>query len=160
MLKSQEIQLAQSKRRERMAEHLFQTADFPEAHVSARYDVTAYDALAVGDSVEQALRIEQVVVPPRVEPGRHQKCRRQIGQTLVLQRLEVFTSVTTLLALLSRYFLGGEVIQPFAKTMLIGVLVGTYSSIFIASPLLLFLEQRYGKGPAKPKGPGVNKAVV
>lgn len=42
-------------RNERMAEHLFQTADFPEAHVSARYDVTAYDALAVGDSVEQAL---------------------------------------------------------------------------------------------------------
>lgn len=42
-------------RNERMAEHLFQTADFPEAHVSARYDVTAYDELAVGDSVEQAL---------------------------------------------------------------------------------------------------------
>ncbi len=72
----------------------------------------------------------------------------------------VLTSVTTLLALLSLFFLGGEVIQPFAKTMLIGVLVGTYSSIFIASPLLLFLEERYGKAPAKPKGPGINKAVV
>jgi preprotein translocase subunit SecF len=54
------------------------------------------------------------------------------------------TSITTMLALLSLYFLGGEVIQPFAFAMLIGVLVGTYSSIFIASPLLLFLEQRYG----------------
>jgi len=73
----------------------------------------------------------------------------------------VLTSVTTLIALLSLFFLGGEVIQPFAKTMLIGVLVGTYSSIFIASPLLLFLEQRYGDdGSPKPKGPGVNKAVV
>ncbi len=71
------------------------------------------------------------------------------------------TSLTTLLALASLYLLGGEVIQPFAKTMLIGVLVGTYSSIFIASPLLLFLEQRYGDGgQPKPKGPGVNKAVV
>ena len=71
------------------------------------------------------------------------------------------TSLTTLLALASLYLLGGEVIQPFAKTMLIGVLVGTYSSIFIASPLLLFLEQRYGDGgQSKPKGPGVNKAVV
>lgn len=72
----------------------------------------------------------------------------------------VLTSVTTLLALLSLYFMGGEVIQPFAKTMLIGILVGTYSSIFIASPLLLFLEERYGKPPEKPKGPGINKAVV
>lgn len=73
----------------------------------------------------------------------------------------VLTSITTLLALGSLYVLGGEVIQPFAKTMLIGVLVGTYSSIFIASPLLLFLEQRYGKPAeaAKKTGPGVNKAA-
>jgi preprotein translocase subunit SecF len=73
----------------------------------------------------------------------------------------VLTSITTLVALLSLFFLGGEVIQPFAKTMLIGVLVGTYSSIFIASPLLLFLETRYGGGGSGPteKGPGINKAV-
>jgi preprotein translocase subunit SecF len=45
--------------------------------------------------------------------------------------------------------------------MLIGVVVGTYSSIFIASPLLLFLEERYGDtGPQdKKKGTGINKAV-
>jgi preprotein translocase subunit SecF len=74
----------------------------------------------------------------------------------------VLTSATTLLALLSLYFLGGEVIAPFAETMLIGIVVGTYSSIFIAAPLLLFLEQRYGTpsgGQTKRKGPGVNKAV-
>ncbi len=74
----------------------------------------------------------------------------------------VLTSATTLLALLSLYFLGGEVIAPFAETMLIGVVVGTYSSIFIAAPLLLFLEQRYGsgnEGQSKRKGPGVNKAA-
>ncbi len=74
----------------------------------------------------------------------------------------VLTSITTALALLSLYFLGGQVIQPFAKTMLIGVFVGTYSSIFIASPLLLFLEQRFGdtdKGDRSKKGAGVNKAV-
>ncbi len=72
------------------------------------------------------------------------------------------TSITTLLTLLSLYFFGGEVIRPFAETMLIGVLVGTYSSIFIASPLLLFLEERYGDPPGaakQKKGAGVNKAV-
>jgi len=52
----------------------------------------------------------------------------------------VLTSGTTLAALLALYFLGGEVIRPFAFAMLIGVVVGTYSSIYIASPLLLLLE--------------------
>ena len=56
----------------------------------------------------------------------------------------VLTSGTTLLALLSLFFLGGDVIRPFAFAMLIGVLVGTYSSIYIASPLLLLLEGRAG----------------
>ncbi|MAG30786.1 MAG: protein translocase subunit SecF [Deltaproteobacteria bacterium] len=72
----------------------------------------------------------------------------EVLNTSVNQTLSrtVLTSITTLLALLSLYVLGGEVIQPFAQAMLIGVLVGTYSSIFIASPLLLFLEQRYGSG--------------
>jgi preprotein translocase subunit SecF len=67
----------------------------------------------------------------------------------------VLTSMTTIVALLSLYFLGGEVIRPFAFAMLIGVLVGTYSSIFIASPLLLFLEGRYGDAGARSgKGSG------
>lgn len=49
----------------------------------------------------------------------------------------IMTSITTLLALLSLYVLGGEVLKGFAFAMIWGILVGTYSSIFIASPLLL-----------------------
>ena len=56
----------------------------------------------------------------------------------------VLTSGTTLTALFCLYFLGGEVIRPFAFAMLIGVVVGTYSSIYIAAPLLLLLEGRSG----------------
>ena len=51
----------------------------------------------------------------------------------------VMTSLTTLLALLALYILGGEVIRGFTFAMIWGVLVGTYSSIFIAGPLLLAL---------------------
>jgi preprotein translocase SecF subunit len=51
----------------------------------------------------------------------------------------VMTSVTTLLALVALYVLGGEVIRGFTFAMIWGVLVGTYSSIFIASPLLMAL---------------------
>jgi len=47
------------------------------------------------------------------------------------------TSATTLLAVLSLFFLGGEVIHDFALVMLLGIIIGTYSSWYIASPLLL-----------------------
>lgn len=57
----------------------------------------------------------------------------------------MLTSGTTLITLMALYLLGGDVIRPFAFAMLIGVVVGTYSSIYIASPLLLLLEQRAGK---------------
>ncbi len=51
----------------------------------------------------------------------------------------ITTSVTTLLALGALYFLGGEVIRGFTFAMIWGVFVGTYSSIFIAGPVLLYL---------------------
>ena len=61
---------------------------------------------------------------------------KSINQTL---RRTVLTSATTLLVLLALFFLGGEVISGFAIALIIGVLVGTYSSIFIASPVVLAL---------------------
>ena len=54
----------------------------------------------------------------------------------------VMTSVTTLLALLALFFLGGDVIQGFTAAMIWGVVVGTYSSVFVASPLLMFFKIR------------------
>ena len=54
----------------------------------------------------------------------------------------IMTSLTTLLALSSLYIFGGEVIKPFALTMIIGVMIGTYSSIFIAVPTLLIFKFR------------------
>ena len=54
----------------------------------------------------------------------------------------VMTSVTTLLALLALYFLGGEVIRGFSFAMIWGVLIGTYSSICLAVPLLLYMNLR------------------
>ncbi len=67
---------------------------------------------------------------------------QSVNQTL---SRTVLTSGTTLVALLALFFLGGEMIRPFAFAMIIGVLVGTYSSIYIAAPLLLFLENRFGE---------------
>ena len=52
----------------------------------------------------------------------------------------LLTSVTTLLALFSLYFLGGEVLKGFTLAMIIGVFIGTYSSVFIASQIILYMN--------------------
>ena len=52
----------------------------------------------------------------------------------------IITSVTTLLALFALYFFGGDVIRGFTFAMIWGVLVGTYSSIFVAAKILLILD--------------------
>jgi preprotein translocase subunit SecF len=80
---------------------------------------------------------------------------RSVNETLSRTLL---TSLNTLATVLCLLFVGGEVIFGFALAMVIGIVVGTYSSIFVAAPILLFLEQRYGKTPAaKPSGkPGAS----
>ena len=48
-----------------------------------------------------------------------------------------------LIVVIILYFIGGEVIKYFAFALIIGVLVGTYSSIFVASPFMLYLKSKY-----------------
>ena len=70
---------------------------------------------------------------------------RSINETL---SRTVMTSVTTLLALLSLYLLGGEVLRGFSFAMIWGVIIGTYSSVCLAVPMLLYLDvgRRGGSG--------------
>ena len=55
----------------------------------------------------------------------------------------LITSVTTLLALFSIFILGGEILKGFSFAMIMGVIIGTYSSIFVASPILKYLKVSY-----------------
>ena len=55
----------------------------------------------------------------------------------------IITSATTLLALLSIFILGGEILKGFSFAMILGVVIGTYSSIFVASPILKFFKVTY-----------------
>ena len=50
----------------------------------------------------------------------------------------LITSITTLLALLSIFFFGGEILRGFSFAMIVGVIIGTFSSIFVATPFLKF----------------------
>jgi preprotein translocase SecF subunit len=60
----------------------------------------------------------------------------------------LLTSVTTLFVVVMLFVFGGDDIKDFALAMLIGIIVGTYSSIFIASPVVIYWEQIFGRGPA------------
>ena len=68
----------------------------------------------------------------------------------------IMTSVTTLLALLALYIFGGEVIRGFTFAMIWGVLIGTYSSIFVASAILLRLGVKRDWSSPKSGGAGTN----
>jgi preprotein translocase subunit SecF len=63
---------------------------------------------------------------------------RSINETL---SRTILTSLTTMLVVLALFFLGGEVIHDFAFALLVGIVVGTYSSIFVASPILVFWQR-------------------
>ena len=64
----------------------------------------------------------------------------------------VMTSLTTLLALGALYGFGGEVIQGFTIALIWGVFVGTYSSVALAVPLLLYLDVQRGGGEPDREG--------
>lgn len=90
---------------------------------------------------------DTIIVYDRIREnlGKHNKesfpyiVNRSINETLSRTLL---TSGTTLLVVLALFILGGGVIHNFAFAMLVGVVVGTYSSIFVASPILIFWQQK------------------
>jgi preprotein translocase subunit SecF len=94
------------------------------------------DTIVIFDRVRENLRamrkdsLEQVV-------------NASVNQTL---SRTVITAGTTFLAVLSLYLFGGEVLEGFAFTMLVGIVSGTYSTVFIAAAIAIILSQR--KRPA------------
>lgn len=99
----------------------------------AGYSLT--DTVVVFDRIRENLRGRRKVPI-------HQVINDGINQ--VLSRTLV-VSLTALLVIVALYLWGGEVIHDFAFALMIGVIVGTYSSIFVASPLLLLWPRRRGR---------------
>jgi preprotein translocase subunit SecF len=95
---------------------------------------------------------DTIVIFDRIRENLHLRKRdhftdilnRSINETLPRT---VFTGTTALGSLLALALVGGDVVRPFALLMLFGVIVGTFSSIFIAAPALLEIEKRW-PGPA------------
>lgn len=107
-----------------------------------QFDLTVLAALlaVIGYSLN-----DTIVVSDRIREN-FRKIRRaspvevvNISLTEVLART-IVTSLTTMLVLLALFFVGGELIHGFATALIIGVLVGTYSSIYVASNILLAMK--------------------
>jgi SecD/SecF fusion protein len=81
---------------------------------------------------------------------------RAVNQTL---SRTILTSGTAFLATLILYLFGGQGIHAFAFTMLVGIITGTYSTIYIASPIVLWLQHRFGGATDRvPSGSGMQPA--
>ncbi len=106
------------------------------------FDLTIVAALltvvgfSVNDTVIVSDRIRENLRKNRRDPL-EKIINRSINETL---SRTILTTGTAVLVLLALFFLGGKVINGFAFTLLVGFIIGTYSSIFIASPVVLFLQ--------------------
>ena len=94
---------------------------------------------------------DTIVVFDRIREvrGKRQEITADIINTSISQTLSrtLLTSLTTFIVVFILYCFGGDAIHSFAFTLVIGVIVGTYSSIFIASPALLWLMNTVGLNP-------------
>ncbi|MGH0003054.1 protein translocase subunit SecF [Pseudovibrio ascidiaceicola] len=109
--------------------------DFTLSSIAAVLTIIGYslnDTVVVYDRIRENLRRYKRL-------SLEELLDKSINETLSRTTM---TSVTTLLALFALYFLGGEVIQSFVLAMIFGIVIGTYSSIFLASPLLMLMKLR------------------
>jgi preprotein translocase SecF subunit len=93
------------------------------------------DTIVVFDRIREGMRTRNAVSLQFI-------MNRAINETL---GRTILTDGTTVLSTLALYFLGGPVLHDFAFTILVGILVGTYSSIFVASPIVLWWSRWTGK---------------
>ncbi len=96
---------------------------------------SVHDTIVVFDRVRENLKHNH---ENKEKKEFHQIVGESIKQTFARS---INTSLTTLIALIVLYFMGGEVTRLFSLTLIIGIITGTYSSIFIASPLLVTLKK-------------------
>lgn len=95
---------------------------------------------SLNDTIVTFDRVRENVKQSKRQSYFYDILNRSINETLPRT---VLTSSTTLAAVLALLILGGSVIRPFAWVMTFGIVVGTFSSIFIASPVLLWVERRW-----------------
>ncbi len=105
--------------------------DFSLPIIAALLTIIGY---SLNDTIIVFDRIRENIKGESDRTGLPDLFNQSINQTL---SRTILTSVTTLIVLLALFFLGGEIIHNFAFAMIVGVVIGTYSSIFVATPIVL-----------------------
>jgi preprotein translocase subunit SecF len=100
---------------------------------------------------------DKVVVFDRVRELLRKGARRPLRDTLNLAINEtlprtVMTGSTVIACLIALIVLGGEVLRPFAMVLLFGIIIGTFSSIYVAAPMLLLIERKWPRKEGETKG--------
>jgi preprotein translocase SecF subunit len=108
---------------------------------------------------------DTIVVYDRIREGLASGRRGSIEQIMnesINQTLSrtILTSTVTLIPILCLYFLGGSVLRDFSLAIIIGVVVGTYSSIFIASPIVLWWNRARGGSASSLRREVIQKAAT
>ncbi len=101
---------------------------------------------SLNDTIVVFDRIRENLGKPRHGLSYLQLLNLSINETLPRT---VLTGSTSLLTLMSLFIFGGPVIRDFALVLMLGILIGTFSSIFVASPVLYFIEQKFPHQPKK-----------
>ncbi|MBC8214020.1 MAG: protein translocase subunit SecF [Candidatus Marinimicrobia bacterium] len=99
---------------------------------------------------------DTIVVFDRIRENIKRHAKEKLEQIVNISLNEtlsrtIVTSFTTLAVVVFLYFIGGEVIKLFAFALIVGVFVGTYSSLYVASPVMIYFENRAGRKIAKKK---------
>lgn len=126
-----------------IAIYAFTGMEFNLTSIAALLMIVGYslnDTVVIYDRVRENLRRFKAMPIPQL-------LDRSVNETMART---LATSITTLLALLALYVLGGPVIRDFTVIMIVGVIVGVYSTIYIAAPVLYYLDLR-SAGNAPPK---------
>jgi preprotein translocase subunit SecF len=95
---------------------------------------------SLNDTIVVFDRIRENLAKPRHGRSYQDLLNQSINETLPRT---VLTGSTSLMTLLSLYIFGGAVIRDFALVLMLGIMIGTFSSIFVASPVLYWLENRF-----------------
>jgi preprotein translocase SecF subunit len=131
-----------------------------------RVDIALPTVAAILTIVGYSLN-DTIVVFDRIRENLGKKGARKLDQIELINRSinetlprTVLTSVTTLVVLLALLLVGPAVIRDFSLVLILGIVIGTYSSIFVASPALVEIRRRMGEGKQRERKRAPEAAAV
>ena len=103
---------------------------------------TSFSQAIKSDDIQETINYDSIfkLVDSIISKKKYNLINKSLNETL---SRTIITSLTTLFVVVILYIWGGDVLKPFSLALIIGVVIGTYSSLFIASPIMFLLDKKY-----------------